>query len=98
MSVGTGVPRALAVPCQENFCSDPKVWEASENSKMDVRHPRRLLAFCAFITSALDVESKGIKNVFLVVPDVFSAPVWVSTRLEYLYNELTAKLLEKVKL
>lgn len=66
--------------------------------KSDCETPRRLLAFCAFITSALGVESKGTKNGFLVVPDVFSAPVCIPTRLEHLHNEVTGKLLEKGEL
>lgn len=57
--------------------------------RSDCGTPRRLIAFCAFITSALGVESKGTKNGFVVVPDVFSAPVWLSTRLEHLHNELS---------
>lgn len=48
------------------------------------------MAFCAFITLALDVESKGTKNVFLVVADVFSVPVGLSTRLEHLLSDQTA--------
>lgn len=64
------------------------------SSEVSVRSPRRLLASCAFLTSALDVESKGTKNIVMVVSDALSTSMWVSTRLEHLHNELTAKLLE----
>lgn len=67
--------------------------------KNECETPRMLVAFCAFITSALDAESKDTKNGgFLAVPDVLSAPVWVSSRLEHLHNELPAKLLGKGEL